>query len=98
KCNKVFSTHSKLEYWPAIIGAITPQDDDKSFESTVYTVKPLLLHENKDVTIDSLRPWLAYNLEKTLDGSNRFTRSLLNIDLDQATSEQIVEIYFKAIQ
>ncbi|CAI2171247.1 9635_t:CDS:2 [Funneliformis geosporum] len=96
ECNKILPLHSQLEYWPAIIGLITPPDDNESNEEVIYTVKPLILHENKNVTVDSLRPWLIYSPKKSPSGK-RFTRSLLNINLDQATSEQIVEIYLKAV-
>jgi hypothetical protein len=95
ECNKIFS----IEYWPAIVGSITPKEDNESYESIIYTVKPLILHESKNVTIDSLRPWLIRSLDKALlSSNNRFTRSLLNVELDEATPEQIVGIYFKAIQ
>ncbi|CAG8562916.1 4949_t:CDS:2 [Funneliformis mosseae] len=96
-CNKILSVHSQLEYWPAIVGLITPPDDNESLEKVSYTVKPLILHENKHVTVESLRPWLFYSPEKSPSGK-RFTRSLLNINLDKATSEQIIEIYLKAVQ
>ncbi|GET02786.1 hypothetical protein RCL_jg11749.t1 [Rhizophagus clarus] len=95
ECDKIFS----IEYWPAIVGSVTPQEDNESSENIIYTVKPLILHGSRNVTVGSLRPWLIRSLDKALLSSkNRFTRSLLNVELEEATPEQIVEIYFKAIQ